>query len=106
MLRALYAPERARTGSAPGRPAEVLARPVRERVPRPRRGQAGSLPAGVLRPRHARVDASANARRFAVERGRAGATRRVHVPPEPMPVLNGRLRRGRVAGLWRRTGAA
>src|SRR2546423_922135 len=93
MLRALYAPERARTGSAPGRPAEVLARPARERTPRPRRGQAGSLPARVLRPRHARVDASGNARRFAVERGRAGAARRVHVAPEPMPVLNRRLPR-------------
>src|SRR5712672_3004696 len=34
-----------------------------------------------------------------MERGRARAVRRVHVAPQPMPLLNGCSRRGRVAGL-------
>src|SRR2546430_15547360 len=69
------------------------------RASRARRGQDAALPAGVLRPGDVRVDASGDARAFGVERGRAGAVRRVHVPPEPVRVLNRESRRGRVAGL-------
>src|SRR2546430_1599394 len=43
-------------------------------------------------------DLAALQRAGRVERGRAGAVRRVHVAPEPLLVLNGRPRRGRVAG--------
>ena len=56
------------------------------------------LPAGVLRSPDVCLDAGGDARAVGVERGRAGAVRRVHVAPEPVLVLNGRPRRGRVAG--------
>src|SRR5207249_10524512 len=67
--------------------AEAPAHPTGERAPGARRGQDAALPAGVLWSPDVRLDAGGDARALTVERGRAGAVRRVHVPPEPVRVL-------------------
>src|SRR5207249_8273484 len=83
--------------------AEAPAHWAGGRAPGPRCGQDAALSAGVLRSPDVRLDGGRDARAVTVERGRAGAVRRVHLAPEPMRVLNGRSRRGRVAGSEART---
>src|SRR5205823_1812032 len=89
---------RGRAPSSPPPAAEAAAHPTGERAPGARRGQDAPLPAGVLWSPDVRLDPGGDARALTMERGGAGAVRRVHVPPEPVCVLNGCSRRGRVAG--------
>src|SRR5439155_24911025 len=77
---------------------EAHAHPRGEHASRSRRRKDALLPAGILRPPDVRLDASGDARALIMERGRAGAVCRVHLPPEPMSLLNRCPRRGRVAG--------
>src|SRR5438093_10899324 len=88
--------------SSPAAAAQAHAHPPGEWASRAGRRQDVALSAGILRPPDVRLDPGGDARAVGVERRRAGAVRRVHIAPEPMFVLNGCPRRGRVAGPQRR----
>src|SRR4029077_11655278 len=81
---------RGRARPPPAATPEAHADPAGQRAPRPGRRQDTVLSAGVLRPPDVRLDPGGDARTLALERGRAGAVCRVHLAPEPLPVLNGR----------------
>src|SRR5439155_643567 len=90
---------------APGHTSSELRRAALARAARPGvPGDGLAAPLGryvdtVARHAYKLTDDDLTAvRPVGMERRRARAVRRVHVAPEPMPVLNGCPRRGRVAG--------